>query len=107
LSIIISQKAASAAAGSPYGGQNRYFCRPHNLKRGKNDMFKFQVTLDRQSAKYCLLPNTPHFLLLSTFKGSRPDRRKNLFGFLMGSKMNDMSKKQECKLRSDFTSAQV
>jgi hypothetical protein len=46
------------------------------ISRGKNDMFKFQVTLDRQSAKYCLLPNTPHFSLLSTFKGSRPDRRK-------------------------------
>jgi hypothetical protein len=47
-------------------------------------MFKFQVTLDRHSPKYCLLPNKPHFRYYQSLKEVVLIEEKNLFGFFDG-----------------------
>ncbi len=48
---IFLQKATSAAAGWPSGGQKRYYSRPHHLKKGKKLTLADGQSLDERMTR--------------------------------------------------------
>ncbi len=74
-----SQKAASAAAGWPSGGRNKYFCRPHHLKEAKIESIEWFLEGQAFSWSYVwLLAHPPPPPVSSTGDTPKTEKERQL-----------------------------